>query len=91
MPSRTVVFFLESWLLLAAVTMMILRRRKLFTCRRIMVYVTILLTAYPAPCATTASSHVKLIVEIHATREDIVTCRILEGPSLTPRALLRIR
>lgn len=90
-PSRAVVFFLESWRCLAAIRIvMVLRRRKLLARRSIVVQMAILLTAYPAPCVATTSPHMKLVLEIHAAREDIVTCRILQAPSLTPRTLLRI-
>jgi hypothetical protein len=64
--SRTVVFLLESCLGLTAIAMVVLCRRKLFTCGRIMIEATIFLTADPAPRLPTTGPYMKLILKIHA-------------------------
>ena len=68
----------------------ILRPRHLYPRHGIVVWSTILLTTVPTPCTTTPRPQVKRPLGIQATGEHIRTRRILETPTLAPRAHLGI-
>ena len=91
MPTPTIFLLLESRLQTTARPIMgILRPRHLHPRHGIVVWSTILLTTVPTPCTTTPRPQVKRPLGIQATGEHIRTCRILETPTLAPRAHLGI-
>ena len=65
--------------------------RTLLSSDRVVVLSAILLATLPAPCATTAGTHVELVIVIQSTCEDIVTRGVLQGPATAPRTGLCIR
>lgn len=91
MTSRTEIFLFESRLFLAARgVVMVFCRRRLHARFLVVVRATIFLTTYPTPRPPTSLANMEFVPEIHATRKHVITCSILQTPSLTPRTLFCI-
>lgn len=88
MTATAVGLFRESFFLGAARSMILLGRWYLFACRRINIQRAEFIATFPAPGTATAGTYGKGARSLQATRKDIVTRGIFEGPAFAPRTLL---
>jgi len=88
MSSRTVIFFLETCLVPTALVMVILGILIFLATVWIIIGRAILLTAGPAETSSTTLTYVEDGIE--TTSKNIITCGILETPTLTPGTKLSV-
>ena len=90
MAAAAVGLLCKTGLLSATASMILLGPSDLMTRFWVDIQRTELLAAFPTPGATTAGTDLEGTRCLEPTCKDIVACGILEGPALTPGALLRI-
>ena len=90
-PTTTVVLFFESWLCLAARGRVVVLRPRLFvSCDGVVVQAAEFLAATPAPGLTASLALLEAALGVQATRKDIVTRVVFQGPTFTVGTLLGI-